>query len=281
MPQDKYSAVWVSHSSIGDFLKCKRAYFLHNVYKDPKTGHKITIVNPSLSLGQAVHTTLERLKNIPVEERVLRDLQKDFEKDWQKVSGKIGGFKNTEEEMEMKNRGEKMIERVMKNLGPIGRKTVRIKENESGMPPNFYLSEEENIILCGLIDWLEYIREDDSVRIVDFKTGKHDENEDSLQLPIYLLLLEALQKRQVSGASYWYLDKDDEPIPMTLPDVNEARERVLEVAIRIKETREKKDYVCSKGEKGCFACKPYEAILKGEAEYLGVGGYGQDMYSIS
>lgn len=26
--QDKYSAVWVSHSSINDFLKCHRAYFL-------------------------------------------------------------------------------------------------------------------------------------------------------------------------------------------------------------------------------------------------------------
>ena len=37
MAVDKYTAVWVSHSSMGDFLKCPRAYFLHNVYKDPKT----------------------------------------------------------------------------------------------------------------------------------------------------------------------------------------------------------------------------------------------------
>ena len=65
-----------------------------------------------------------------------------------------------------------------------------------------------------------------------------EEGEDSLQLPIYYLLATNLQNRNVEKASYWYLDKDDEPIPMTLPDVNEARERVLEVAIRIKETRE-------------------------------------------
>jgi len=280
MPKDKYNAVWVSHSSMGDFLKCKRAYYLHNVYKDPKTGRKINIVNPSLSLGQAVHATLERLKNIPVEERVHQDLLKDFEKDWQKVSGKIGGFKDETEEKEMKDRGKSMIEKVMRNFGPIGRKTVRLKENESGMPPNFYLSEDENIILCGLIDWLEYVPEDDSVRIVDFKTGKHDENEDSLQLPIYLLLLNALQKRKVSGACYWYLDRDEAPITMTLPDIDEARGKVLKTAIQVKEAREKKDYACSYGEKGCFACKPYEAILKGEAEYLGVGGYGQDIYSV-
>jgi ATP-dependent helicase/DNAse subunit B len=65
--RDKYSAVWVSHSSMGDFLKCPYAYYLHNIYKDPKTGRKINIVNPSLSLGVAVHEVLEGLArtNLP------------------------------------------------------------------------------------------------------------------------------------------------------------------------------------------------------------------------
>jgi len=278
MKPDKYNATWVSHSSMGDFLKCPRAYYLHNVYKDPKTGRKINIVNPFLSLGQSVHTTLESLKNIPVEERMKRDLKTDFENAWLQVSGKKGGFKNPEEEAEFKKRGAEMIERVIKNPGPISRKTVRIKESHNNMPPNFYLSEDENIILCGLIDWLEYVEVDDSIRILDFKTGKNDEGEDSLQLPIYLLLLNALQKRKVSGASYWYLNRDNEPIEMTLPDIDESRKKVLDVALKVKEAREKKDFVCPRGEKGCFACKPYEAILKGEAEYLGTGGYGQDMY---
>ncbi len=278
MAQDKYTAVWVSHSSIGDFLKCPRAYYLHNVYKDPKTGRKINIVNPALSLGQAVHTTLEGLKNIPVEERLTRDLLTDFEQAWGSVSGKKGGFKTEIEEAESKARGKAMIERVIKNLGPIAKKTVRIKEGHNGMPPNFFLSEEENIILCGLIDWIEYVEEDDSIRVLDFKTGKYDENEESLQLPIYLLLLNALQSRKVSGASYWYLDRDDKPVSMPLPDPSEAREKVLSVAVRVKEAREKKNYNCPRGDKGCFACKPYESILNGKAEYLGVGGYGQDMY---
>ena len=88
MAFDKYSAVWVSHSSMGDFLKCPRAYYLHNVYKDPKTKRKISLVNPYLSLGLAVHTTLEALKNIPVEERLKRDLLSDFEKAWQAQGAK-------------------------------------------------------------------------------------------------------------------------------------------------------------------------------------------------
>ena len=32
--------------------------------------------------------------------------------------------------------------------------------------------------------------------------------------------------------------------------------------------------------KHCFSCQPYEKILKGEAEYVGTGGYGQDIYIV-
>lgn len=278
--QDKYSATWVSHSSMGDFIKCPRAYYLHNVYKDPKTKRKISIVNPALSLGQAVHNTLESLKNISVEERMRHDLLADFEKEWEKVSGKKGGFKSESEESEIKERGIVMIKRVIDNPGPIAKKTIRIKESHSGMPPHFFLSEDQNIILCGLIDWLEYIEEDDSVQILDFKTGKNDETDDSLQLPIYLLLLNELQKRKVTGASYWYLDRSDEPVKKELPDIKDAKKKVLEIAIKVKEARDKKVFLCPRGESGCFACKPYETILKGGAEYLGVGGYNNDIYLI-
>ncbi|MCC7004936.1 PD-(D/E)XK nuclease family protein, partial [Candidatus Nomurabacteria bacterium] len=233
------------------------------------------------ALGQAVHTTLENLKDLPVEERLKRDLLSDFEESWKAVSGKIGGFKSAEEEAEYKARGRSMIERVVKNLGPIAQKTLKLKESSGGMLPNFYLSEDEGIILCGLVDWIEYIESDDSVKILDFKTGKRDEKEDSLQLPIYLLLLKALQKRKVSGAAYWYIDRSDKPVDVELPDVDKAREKLLEIGRKIKEAREKKEFKCPKGEKGCFACRPYEAIVRGEAEYVGVGNYKQDLYVIS
>ena len=278
MTQDKYSAVWVSHSSIGDFLKCPRSYYLKNVYRDTKTGRKISISNPALSLGQAVHATLEGLKNFPVNERLPHNLLLDFEENWKKVSGKLGGFKNNEEEHEVKQRGYSMIERVIKNPGPISRKTVLIKLGHNGMPSNFYLSEEENIILCGLIDWLEYIEYDDSIVVLDFKTGKNDEKEDSLQLPIYLLLLNTLQKRKVSGARYWYIDRDANPVDMPLPNVEESRERVLKIALEIKTARQEKSFRCPRGVGGCFACKPYEMIINGKAEYAGVGDQAKDIY---
>src|ERR1035437_8129279 len=104
MTQDKFSAVWVSHSSIGDFLKCPRLYYLHNVYKNDK-GRKINITSPALSLGIAVHETLEGLSKYKVEERFLKPLEEIFEDEWKKVSGKIGGFKTEQEEKEAEARG--------------------------------------------------------------------------------------------------------------------------------------------------------------------------------
>ena len=277
MPADKYSAVWVSYSSMGDFLKCPRLYYLRNIYKNEK-GKKVTTVGPALSLGSVVHAVIEGLAKYKVEERFQRSLLDIFEEEWKKCSGEIGGFTSIEEEAEAKARGRAMIERVEKNPRNLKNKTVRLKESANKMPPNFFLSEDENIILCGKIDWLEYIESDNSIKVIDFKTGRHEEKEDSLQLPIYRLLLDALQKRAVSGAAYWYLDKDDGPIDASLPAVNDARERVLTHALKIKRARAQREFHCSRGEQGCFSCKPFLRIINGEAKFVGIGEYGQELY---
>jgi PD-(D/E)XK nuclease superfamily len=268
---------------MGDFIRCPRAYYLHNIYKDPKTNHKINLVSGALSLGVSVHNTLEALKDIRMEDRFSRNLYEDLEAEWAKVSGKMGGFKSAEEEEIAHARAVAMIDRVMKSPGPLARKTVRLKSGDNGMAPNFFLSDDDNIILNGRIDWLEYFEEDDSVRVIDFKTGKNEESAESLQLPIYLLLLDALQKRKVRDAAYWYLEKENEGawVVKNLPSVEVAKEKVLAVARKVKEAREKKEFMCHNGEAGCYTCLPFEAILCGDAEYLGVGGFGQDLYFLN
>ncbi len=99
------------------------------------------------------------------------------------------------------------------------------------MPPRFLLSPEENILLCGKVDWLEYYPEDNSVHIIDFKTGLHEEDSDSLQLPIYALLVKNLQNRKIAKMSYWYLERSNEPEEMPLPEFDEAQQRVFDVAL--------------------------------------------------
>ncbi len=271
--KDKYSAVWFSHSSISDYLKCPRAYYLRNMYRDPKTNHKISLMQPSLALGQTIHEVIESLSTLPVEERFKEPLSDRFAKSWENISGERGGFVDREEEEKFKKRGQAMIERIADNPGPLARKAIKIREPL----PYFWLSEEENIILCGKIDWLEYLPESDSVRIVDFKTGKFDEDPDSLQLPIYYLLATNCQSKPVSGISYWYLNRDEEPVSMELPKAAEASIRILELAKRIALARKLDRFVC-KHKEGCSACRPLEAIVAGKAKLVGVNDFHQDVY---
>lgn len=273
---DSYKSVWVSHSSISDFLACPRAYYLRNVYKDPTTGRKITVTNPSLSLGSAVHEVIESLSILPVEERLKIPLLKKYEVAWEKVSGKKGGFKNKEEEDMYKERGISMLKRVEENPGPILRKALKLPVKPDFPLPNFYLSVEDDIILCGKIDWIEYIEETDSLHIIDFKTGKNEENGDSLQLPIYLLLASNMQKRKIEKASYWYLDKNNDLTPKELPSQSASFDSVVTVARRIKLARQLNHFVCTK--ENCMKCRPLERVLRGEGEKVGVSDTRQDIY---
>lgn len=274
MIRDKFSAVWVSHSSIRDYVQCPRAYYLGNVYKDPKTNRKIAIMSPAMALGQVVHEVIESLSNVPTSERFAISLTKAFEREWEKISGDRGGFKDIDQEKEYKQRGLDMLQRVEAHPGPLLNKTIKIRKEL----PYFWLSDDENIILCGKIDWLEYLEDTDSVHIIDFKTGKYEEDEESLQLPIYVLLAQECQSREVSKVSYWYLAKENTPYQVPFPDIEKAQLTILELAKRISTARKLQKFTCRRDEGMCFACRPYERVLQGEATYVGTGQYGQDIY---
>lgn len=290
MAQDKYTATWVSHSSMGDFEKCPRLYYLRSMYKNPKTGKKVSTVAPVLSLGVSVHEVLEGLAQFPSETRLDRDLHAWFDQVWSKVRGKAGGFRSADEEQSFKLRGDAMIETVMQNPRFLRNKIIKLPKGT--MNPNFYLSEDDNIILNGLIDWIEYIPETNSLHIVDFKTGKKEEKDTSLQLPIYMLLCDALQKRPVSKASYWYLETDT-IVEKQLPELKASRAAVLEKAQSVAQARERSKsegvgavFVCPRGSDGCMHCRDMERVVKtitGEehaAEYVGMGSFGQEQYYI-
>lgn len=272
MAPDKYTATWVSHSSISDFLTCPRAYFLKNVYKDPSTGHKIQVITPPLSLGSAVHEVVEGLSNLPVKERFNQSLIPQFENVWQKFTGKQGGFFDSDSEYKYKERGKAMLRTIEKNPGPLANLAVKINMDL----PYYWISEDDNIILCGKIDWLEFLPDSDSVHIIDFKTSKSEEDPNSLQLPIYYLLVKNTQKREVSKASYWYLEFADEVKERKLPDLDKAQEDVLKVARQVKLARQLNKFKCPTD--GCRACRPFEQVLAGEGERIGVNDFGTDLY---
>jgi hypothetical protein len=255
------------------------------MYKDPATGRKMSIVTPHMALGTAVHQVLEDLANYPSEERFKRDLRARFEEEWEKVSGLKGGFLTPEQEEEFKMRGKEMINNVIKDPRFLVNKRVKLPKEK--MNPNYFLSEEDNIILNGQVDWIEFLP-DESLHIVDFKTGKREEADGSLQLPIYLLLCNKLRPQwKVSKASYWYLESD-KMVEKELPDAETAYRDVYDVALRVKQAREKGEFLCPRGEEGCMNCRPYEKILDWKAGKLdddsvisvGIGGFNQDMFVV-
>ena len=79
--------------------------------------------------------------------------------------------------------------------------------------------------------------------------------------------------------AYWYLDRDDEPIDMPLPDVESVEKKILELGKKVALARKLGHFVCR--ENGCRACRPYEAILAGRAIHVGINTYGQDLYILS
>lgn len=272
MAKDKYSALWVSQSSLRQFEACPRAYFLANVYKDPVTNHKMRIVSPPLALGQAVHTVLEELSVLPTTERFKKSLVLRLEEVWEKVSGKKGGFLSKEDEYLYKSRAQEMLRRVMDHPGPLSRPAVKIQQDL----PFYWLSEDDNIVLCGKIDWLEYLPEKDSVHIIDFKTGRNEESAGSLQLPVYNLLATNCQKRSVEKLSYWYLERGGEPLKQPTLDIEGAHRLVLELAKKVKLHRQLNKLNCPEG--GCNSCEPFERVLKGEGEQVGLDEYRNAIY---
>jgi ATP-dependent helicase/DNAse subunit B len=275
---DKYKAVWVSHSSISLFRQCPRAYYLANIYRNPKTGRKITLMSPSMALGQAVHEVIESLSVLPVAERFQKSLFDKFERVWQRLAGKKGGFGSSEQEERYKQRGVVMLQKIIKNPGPLKKLAVKIKQDL----PYFWLSEEDNIILCGKIDWLEYMEREKSVHIIDFKTSKYKkEDEDSLQLPIYQLLASHCQSYPVRKVSYWYLEFADRPEEVGLLNIKKAHSAVLKLAKEIKLARSLDRFPCPRGSTGCPACRPLERITRGEGELVGIDDYKREVYVLN
>jgi hypothetical protein len=271
---DKYTALWVSHSSLTDFLNCPRSYFLKNIYRTPQTNRKIQLVTPALSLGSAIHEIIDSLSNLALDQRFTEPLPHQFTRLWQKYHGPAGGFFDPATEQHYYQRGLEIITRLVQHPGPLEKLAVKIKADL----PSCWLSEKDQIILCGKIDWLEFQPDQQTVRVIDFKTSRREESPESLQLPIYFLLASHCQSYPVSGIAYWYLRQNTIPTPKTLPHPNQAKNHILTLAKKVKLARQLAHLTCP--DHGCRHCLPFEKILHGKAQFIGLNSFGQECYAL-
>ena len=68
----------------------------------------------------------------------------------------------------------------------------------------------------------------------------------------------------------------DLSIEKKLPDKKKAKEKILKIAKEIKLARQLERFKCPHN--GCKACKPFEAIINGEAELVGKDNINRDVY---
>lgn len=255
------NAVFISPSSIASFKSCPQAYYYSNVYKNPRTGLKIQLINPKLALGSTVHSILAQFLFRLGGDKTKDQLINIMSRFWVDITGEKGGFFSKEEEDNYKERALKMLEIFWRN------EHFRVIQPVK-MPDFPKVDIGEDLILTGKLDWIEN-EDDKNYHIVDFKTGEKEERSDSLQLPIYAVLASNYLKFSNIKASYWYLDRDM-IIQADLPDLKDTVNELKQIGLIIKNSRLTKSFKCGSGYESCWACKHLIAITEGKCKLVSV-----------
>ncbi len=251
----------VSHTSINDFNNCAKLYYFKNIYRNPKTGNRVQIVNPYLSLGSAVHDTIDEVINYSPFKRSKISLIKEYNKIWKNYCNKKGGFHSKKQENDFKKRGAIMIKKFEKSTIL---KSKSMKKDEK--LPTMTLTKKSK--LMGSFDWVEILK-NGNLHIIDFKTGKNLEKKDSWQLLIYHLLAEHNYKKKVEKLSYWYLQTENGFISKKIIESNDFLTKLKLKASEIEETINNNNFNCSNKYKKCYWCQNYDLIISGKAEEVG------------
>ena len=251
------NAIFISFTSLKDFLNCPRAYYLKNIYRDPKTGFKLQIASGNLSLGSTVHDSVKWF--LEMDEKPTKDeLLSKYRNLWLKFRGKKGGFSSLEEEGNFGRRGLAILENFYKNWQVLGKSAPLLTF------PKYNLFED--VVLMGNFDYVME-QEDGSLFVIDFKAGAKEEK-DPLQLYIYAILAEANLERPVSAAAFWYLDRDDRPKEIVLDPLDDKLKWLIEKGKEVKQALQINDWLCVFEDKGkCRDCKDYQLLIDGKGEF--------------
>lgn len=218
----------ISHSSIQAFHNCKRK-FKHQ-YIDRLKSPTLP-PNKCLSFGQSIHTALAKfnlLENIG--DKTLENLHGLLRKNWIRE-----GYESRDEERDFGLRALEMLKNFYHNPLDHGKRNLLIEEM-------VYLDIEGKFTLCGKLD-KTYLRDDNAVETLDYKTGKYITPIDTLQLPIYLLLTKEKLGCFPDTVSYYFLAHNKKvSSEVTETYIREALDFLWEVSNRI---LEEKKYHCS------------------------------------
>lgn len=237
-----------SYSKLGLFENCKKQY--HFNYLDPEiTPIKKQFKKPRdyKTLGQAVHGAITLFYHLPVQNRTFENLKECLEKAWfseieldkKPPLAEAGGFKNLEHERKVYADALRMLKNFF-NLGDFNPDlfylpTKTIKDSFDDYE-RLITPFEGDFFVSGKFDRIDKLG-DETLKIIDFKTGR--KNQDRFQLDFYKLLAELNFGLKVKTLCFYYLDKGKiEEFNVLDIEKEKIKEKVLEKIKTIENTRE-------------------------------------------
>lgn len=256
-----YSKIY-SPSKIEMFERCPKSYhfyYLDPIYSKMKTDLKKMPENifSFYTLGRAVHNAITLFFHVSEDDRTwenLKNILKDTwtsEFQWNKKPplGEWGGFKTLNEEKQAYSQALSML----KNFFAIQPKNLKIEYLPT---PDLRHSIQdyqklikpltESFYISGKFDLITQ-NEDETLQIIDFKTGKKEDN-NSFQLKFYKVLAEANFQKPINKASFYFLKsgniKEFDLINQTAEDLKKEIVEKIDLINRTKDFEPKPSKLC-------------------------------------
>ncbi len=231
----------ISPYKLNMYLECPRHYWWN--YINPTTRSKQP-VRGYFTTGEHVHNALKNFMNIIPEKRSKQMLLGMLEYEWQRKNGETAGFRTSEEELEYKERAQRMLSAFFD------------REDMTVVP--FWASDKlistgvsETLSFMGKIDRVD--EEPDGLHVIDYKSGK-EEREDRWQLPMYAVMAKRYFNKPVARLSYLFLETGTW---LSVP-ANPAREawtiaQIEEIVAAMPHAQDRNTWQCPDGE-ACTHC---------------------------
>ncbi|MBB6218095.1 CRISPR/Cas system-associated exonuclease Cas4 (RecB family) [Anaerosolibacter carboniphilus] len=185
--------VYLSNTSIKTFMACKKRYKYKHI---DRISMGDSVSNKYMSFGNSIHITMADFNMLTNSQHGTLDvLHNLLRKNWIR-----DGYESKEEERTFGLRGLDMLSLYYDNPLDIGSKNLLIEE--------MIFKEMEHYVLCGKLDKV-YMREDEVIEIIDYKTGKSISPIDQIQLPVYLILAESNLGIYPGAVSLYFLAQNE------------------------------------------------------------------------
>ena len=242
----KNSLFYVSPNKLKIWLECPRKfwhYYIHEPtkYKEPPRAY--------YTLGEAVHDTLNSFFSLTSSIRTKERLFDQFKLHWSSAKNQNngGGFKDQREEQSYKDRAVRMLENFYRKEDILA-VPYRLSPSKTK-----YIPLTGRIMLGGQVDRVD-LEPDNTLHIIDYKTGLEDRN-DRYQLAIYDLLVREWLKKEVSKLSYLHLESGNwSTKDSTTKERVDTKRFIIETVKKIPRLVDRKSFICSLGEQ-CSHCE--------------------------